>query len=134
MTLVGAGPGNAEYLTIKAVRALQSTDVILFDDLVSDDMLELARREAKPILVGKRGGRESCRQGDINEMMISLARQGRHLVRLKAGDPMIFGRGGEETEHLNAAGIPVNVVPSHNADGCGVRLAGDSQTGGLLTR
>ncbi|MBN9263924.1 MAG: uroporphyrinogen-III C-methyltransferase, partial [Hyphomicrobium sp.] len=73
VTLVGAGPGNAELLTLKAVRALQAADVILYDDLVSDEVLELARREAKRLLVGKRGGRESCRQEDINALMVKLA-------------------------------------------------------------
>tara|TARA_R100000365_G_C2746696_1_gene76091 strand:- start:3312 stop:4727 length:1416 start_codon:yes stop_codon:yes gene_type:complete len=110
VTLVGAGPGDAEYLTIKAVRALQSADVILFDDLVSDEVLELARREAKRILVGKRARRESCRQEDINAMMLSLARQGRNVVRLKSGDPMIFGRAGEEIAMLEAHGVNVDVV------------------------
>jgi uroporphyrin-III C-methyltransferase/precorrin-2 dehydrogenase/sirohydrochlorin ferrochelatase len=112
---VGAGPGDAEYLTLKAVRALQSADVILFDDLVDDAVLELARREARRMLVGKRGGRESCRQEDINDMMVSLARQGKHVVRLKCGDPMIFGRGGEELDRLAAEGIPATVVPGITA-------------------
>ena len=94
--LVGAGPGDAELLTLKAVRALQSADVILFDDLVSADVLELARREAKRMLVGKRGGRESCRQEDINTTMVRLAKAGKRVVRLKSGDPMVFGRAGEE--------------------------------------
>jgi len=111
VTLVGAGPGDAELLTLKAVRALQAADVILFDDLVSDDVLELARREAQRMLVGKRGGRESCRQEDINDMMVSLAKAGKHVVRLKGGDPMIFGRAGEEIARLEAEGIPVSVVP-----------------------
>ena len=111
VTLVGAGPGDAELLTLKAVRALQAADVILFDDLVSDDLLELARREAKRMLVGKRGGRDSCRQEDINDMMVSLAKTGKHVVRLKGGDPMIFGRAGEEIARLEAEGIPVAVVP-----------------------
>jgi uroporphyrin-III C-methyltransferase/precorrin-2 dehydrogenase/sirohydrochlorin ferrochelatase len=111
VTLVGAGPGDAEYLTLKAVRALQSADVILFDDLVSDDVLELARREAKRILVGKRARRASCRQDDINTMMADLARKGRHVVRLKSGDPMLFGRAGEEIAALEAQNIPVAVVP-----------------------
>jgi uroporphyrin-III C-methyltransferase/precorrin-2 dehydrogenase/sirohydrochlorin ferrochelatase len=115
VTLVGAGPGDAEYLTIKAVRALQAADVILFDDLVSDDVLDLARREAKRILVGKRGGRPSCKQADINAMMISLAKQGRHVVRLKSGDPMIFGRAGEEIAALEAQSIPVEIVPGISA-------------------
>ncbi|MBQ0823447.1 uroporphyrinogen-III C-methyltransferase [Microvirga sp. HBU67558] len=120
VTLVGAGPGDAELLTLKAMRALQSADVILFDDLVSEDVLELARREAKRLMVGKRGGRASCAQGDINDLMTRLARQGKHVVRLKSGDPMIFGRAGEEIEHLETAGIPVDVVPGITA---GIALA-----------
>lgn len=111
VTLVGAGPGDAELLTLKAVRALQAADVILFDDLVSNDVLELARREAKRMLVGKRGGRESCRQDDINATMIKLAKAGKHVVRLKGGDPMIFGRAGEEIARLEEEGIAVTVVP-----------------------
>ena len=111
VTLVGAGPGDPELLTLKAVRALQSADVILFDDLVSGDVLELARREAKRMLVGKRGGRESCRQDDINATMIKLAKAGKHVVRLKGGDPMIFGRAGEEIARLQEEGIAVSVVP-----------------------
>ncbi len=120
VVLVGAGPGDAELLTLKAVRALQSADVILFDDLVSTEVLELARREAKRMMVGKRGGRESCRQEDINDLMVSLARQGKRVVRLKAGDPMVFGRAGEEIARLAAAGIPVEVVPGISA---GIALA-----------
>jgi uroporphyrin-III C-methyltransferase/precorrin-2 dehydrogenase/sirohydrochlorin ferrochelatase len=111
VTLVGAGPGDAELLTLKAVRALQAADVILFDDLVSDEVLELARREAKRMLVGKRGGRESCKQEDINAMMVSLAKAGKRVVRLKSGDPMIFGRAGEEIACLEKEGIPVDIVP-----------------------
>ena len=115
VTLVGAGPGDAEYLTLKAVRALQSADVILFDDLVSDEVLELARREAKRMMVGKRGGRDSCRQEDINALMVKLGRQGKRVVRLKSGDPMIFGRAGEEIAELEEAGICVDVVPGITA-------------------
>ena len=111
VTLVGAGPGDAELLTLKAVRALQSADVILFDALVSDDVLDLARREAKKMLVGKRGHRPSCRQEDINALMLKLARQGKHVVRLKSGDPVIFGRAGEEIAELKTNGIPVTIVP-----------------------
>ncbi len=111
VTLVGAGPGNAELLTLKAVRTLQSADVILFDDLVSDDVPELARREATRMLVGKRGERASCSQSDINALMIRLARQGKHVVRLKSGDPVIFGRAGEEIAELRAEGIQVAIVP-----------------------
>ncbi|MCO5162647.1 MAG: siroheme synthase CysG [Mesorhizobium sp.] len=115
VTFVGAGPGDAELLTLKAVRALQAADVILFDDLVSDDVLELARREARRILVGKRAGRPSCKQDEINALMVKLARAGRHVVRLKSGDPMIFGRAGEEIAELKAAGIAYDVVPGITA-------------------
>lgn len=115
VTLVGAGPGDAELLTLKAVRALQAADVILFDDLVSADVLELARREAKRMLVGKRGGRESCRQEDINAMMVKLAKAGKRVVRLKSGDPMVFGRAGEEIAHLDRENIPVDVIPGITA-------------------
>ena len=115
VTLVGAGPGDAGYLTLKGLRALQSADVILFDDLVGDDVLELARREAKRMLVGKRGHRDSCRQEDINDLMVKLARQGKHVVRLKSGDPAIFGRAGEELARLEAEGIPADVVPGITA-------------------
>ena len=115
VTLVGAGPGDPELLTLKAVRALQGADVILFDDLVSDEVLELARREAKRILVGKRGGRDSCRQDDINDLMVRLAGAGRRVVRLKSGDPTLFGRAGEEIAQLQAAGIPVDIVPGITA-------------------
>jgi uroporphyrin-III C-methyltransferase/precorrin-2 dehydrogenase/sirohydrochlorin ferrochelatase len=115
VTLVGAGPGDAELLTLKAVRALQAADVILFDDLVSNDVLELARREAKRMLVGKRGGRTSCKQEDINAMMINFAKAGKRVVRLKSGDPMIFGRAGEEIAALEAQDIPVEVVPGITA-------------------
>jgi len=116
VTLVGAGPGDAELLTVKAVRALQSADVILFDDLASEEVLDFARREAKRFMVGKRGGgRPSCRQEDINALMVRLACQGKHVVRLKSGDPMVFGRAGEEIALLEAAGIPVETVPGISA-------------------
>ncbi|MBZ9791481.1 siroheme synthase CysG [Rhizobium sp. 3T7] len=115
VTLVGAGPGDAELLTLKAVRALQAADVILFDDLVSTEVLELSRREAKRMLVGKRGGRTSCRQEDINDMMVRLAKAGKRVVRLKSGDPMIFGRAGEEIAHLDRENIPVDVIPGITA-------------------
>jgi len=115
VALVGAGPGDAEFLTLKAVRALQSADIVLFDDLVADEVLELARREAKRMMVGKRGGRKSCKQDDINALMLRLAQQGKRVVRLKSGDPMVFGRAGEEIAFLEAAGIPVDVVPGISA-------------------
>jgi uroporphyrin-III C-methyltransferase / precorrin-2 dehydrogenase / sirohydrochlorin ferrochelatase len=102
-------------LTLKAVRALQSADVILYDDLVSDAVLELARREARRICVGKRGHSESCRQDDINSLMVGLAGEGRHVVRLKSGDPSIFGRAGEEIAALAGADITCEVVPGITA-------------------
>lgn len=111
VTLVGAGPGDPDLLTIKAVRAMQEADVILFDALVSKEVLAFARANAKRMLVGKRGHRPSCRQEDINDLMLKLARQGKHVVRLKCGDPALFGRAGEEIAHLSAAGIPVSIVP-----------------------
>ncbi len=111
VALVGAGPGDAELLTLRAVRALQSADVILFDDLVSPDVLDFARREAKKMLVGKTGHRPSCRQDEINALMVSLAKAGRRVVRLKGGDPLIFGRADEEISACRAAGIAVEVVP-----------------------
>ncbi len=115
VTLVGAGPGDAEFLTLKAVRALQAADIILYDNLVSDEVLELARREAKRMLVGKRGGRKSCAQEDINKMMVKLAKAGKNVVRLKSGDPMVFGRAGEEIACLQDEGIAVSTVPGITA-------------------
>ena len=123
VTLVGAGPGDPELLTLRAVRALQSADVILFDDLVAPDILDFARREAKKMLVGKTGHAPSCKQDDINALMISLAKAGRRVVRLKGGDPMIFGRADEEISACRAAGIAVEVVPGiTTAQGAASRL------------
>jgi uroporphyrin-III C-methyltransferase/precorrin-2 dehydrogenase/sirohydrochlorin ferrochelatase len=115
VTLVGAGPGDPELLTLRAVRALQSADIILFDDLVSPDVLDFARREAKKMLVGKTGHASSCTQADINSVMIRLARSGKRVVRLKGGDPMIFGRAGEEIAACRTAGIAIEVVPGITA-------------------
>jgi uroporphyrin-III C-methyltransferase/precorrin-2 dehydrogenase/sirohydrochlorin ferrochelatase len=115
-------------LTLKAVRALQSADVILFDDLVSDDVLELARREAKRLLVGKRGGRVSCRQEDINDMMIKLAKAGKRVVRLKSGDPAMFGRAGEEIASLEDQGIVVDIIPGITAASAAAARLGVSLT------
>jgi uroporphyrin-III C-methyltransferase / precorrin-2 dehydrogenase / sirohydrochlorin ferrochelatase len=115
VTLVGAGPGNPELLTLRAVRALRSADVILFDDLVAPEILDFARREAKRMLVGKTGYGPSCKQDDINALMVGLARSGKRVVRLKAGDPMIFGRAGEEIAALERADIPVEIVPGITA-------------------
>ena len=115
VTLVGAGPGDPELLTLKAVRALQNATVILYDDLVGPEILELARREAKRVAVGKTGHGPSCSQAEINERIVELARAGETVVRLKGGDPLIFGRATEEIEACEAAGIPVSIVPGVSA-------------------
>jgi uroporphyrin-III C-methyltransferase/precorrin-2 dehydrogenase/sirohydrochlorin ferrochelatase len=115
VALVGAGPGDPELLTLRAVRALQSADAILIDDLVSPQVLDFARREAKKMMVGKTGHGPACRQSEINELMIKLAKSGKRVVRLKGGDPMIFGRAGEEIAACRAANIPVEVVPGISA-------------------
>ena len=115
VVLVGAGPGDPELLTLRAVRALQSAEVILFDNLVASDILDFARREAKKMLVGKTGHAPSCKQDDINALMVSLAKAGRRVVRLKGGDPMIFGRADEEIRACREAGVAVEVVPGVTA-------------------
>jgi uroporphyrin-III C-methyltransferase/precorrin-2 dehydrogenase/sirohydrochlorin ferrochelatase len=115
VALVGAGPGDPELLTLKALRALQSADVILYDDLVAPAIVEMARREAEKIPVGKRGYKPSCREDHIVSQLVALASQGKRVVRLKGGDPMIFGRANEEIAALRAAGIPVEVVPGVTA-------------------
>lgn len=113
--LVGAGPGDPELLTLKALRALQTADAILHDHLVSDEVLALAPARAERISVGKKGYGRSCRQGDINALMVALARAGRRVVRLKAGDPLIFARLEEEIAALEAAGLDYAVIPGISA-------------------
>ena len=108
--LVGAGPGDAELLTLKAVKALRAADVLLVDDLVSDEVVAYANPEVRIIYVGKRGGCKSTPQEFIERLMINEAKQGRTVVRLKGGDPFVFGRGGEERESLRAAGIECEIV------------------------
>ncbi|WP_167737589.1 siroheme synthase CysG [Sphingomonas parva] len=115
VTLVGAGPGDPELLTLKAVRALQNATVILYDALVGPDVLELARREAKRVAVGKTGHGPSCSQAEINAMIVELALAGETVVRLKGGDPLIFGRATEEIDACKAAGVPVSIVPGISA-------------------
>lgn len=115
VTLVGAGPGDPELLTLKALRALQQADAVLYDALVSQEVLDLAPKGARRISVGKRAGRKSCRQDDINDLMVVLAKSGKRVVRLKSGDPAIFGRTGEEIARLQAEGIPISVVPGITA-------------------
>ncbi len=128
VSLVGSGPGDADLLTIKAVRVLQSADIIMFDDLSSPAILELARREAERLYVGKRGGRKSCSQVEINKMMVDLALSGKRVVRLKGGDPMIFGRAGEEIKDLLEAGIAFEVVPGITAASAAAANMGVSLT------
>jgi uroporphyrin-III C-methyltransferase len=110
VTLVGAGPGDPELLTVKAVRAIRRATVLLVDDLVGDGVLRYARRSARTVYVGKRGGCASTPQAFIERLMIAEAQRGERVVRLKGGDPFVFGRGGEEAEHLHAAGVEVEVV------------------------
>ena len=109
-TLVGAGPGDPELLTIKALKAIQAATVLLVDDLVSDEIVAFAPATARIVYVGKRGGCKSTPQAFIEKLMIMAAHEGENVVRLKGGDPFIFGRGGEELEHLQAAGIQVTVI------------------------
>ncbi|GAB3763371.1 uroporphyrinogen-III C-methyltransferase [Ramlibacter monticola] len=110
VTLVGAGPGDPELLTLKALKAIQAATVLLVDDLVSPEVVAHAPPGARIIQVGKRGGCKSTPQAFIERLMVMAAREGENVVRLKGGDPFIFGRGGEEVEHLRAAGIHVEVV------------------------
>jgi uroporphyrin-III C-methyltransferase len=127
-TLVGAGPGDPELLTLKAARAIARATVLLVDDLVNDAVLEHASPAARIVHVGKRGGCKSTPQAFIDKLMITAVQEGEHVVRLKGGDPFIFGRGGEEVEHLRQEGIDVEVV-----NGITSGLAGMSSLGAPLT-
>ena len=109
-TLVGAGPGDPELLTLKALKAIERATVLFVDDLVSDDIVAFAQPGARVVLVGKRGGCQSTPQSFIEKLMLTAVQEGETVVRLKGGDPFIFGRGGEEVEHLREAGIEVAVV------------------------
>ena len=111
ISIVGAGPGDPELLTLKGLRAIQSADVILYDALSGMPILEFARTNTKKIYVGKRCGKHSVKQPDINALMYQLSTQYRNIVRLKGGDPFIFGRGHEELSYLKKKGIDVEVIP-----------------------
>ncbi len=127
-TLVGAGPGDPELLTIKALKALQAATVLLVDDLVSDEIVALAAPGARVVHVGKRGGCKSTPQAFIEKLMVMAVNEGENVVRLKGGDPFIFGRGGEEVEHLRAAGIEVTVINGITAGLAGMTLLGTPLT------
>jgi uroporphyrin-III C-methyltransferase len=126
--LVGAGPGDPELLTLKALKALQMADVVVHDGLVSDEVLDMAPAGAQRISVAKRKSRHSYAQGEINRMLVAFAREGLEVVRLKGGDPFIFGRGGEELEACREAGIECHVVPGVTA-----ALAAGASAGAPLT-
>ena len=128
VSLVGAGPGDPELLTLKALKAIQAASVLLVDDLVSDEVIAHAAPTARIVHVGKRGGCKSTPQAFIEKLMVMAVNEGENVVRLKGGDPFIFGRGGEEVEHLRAAGIEVTVINGITAGLAGMTLLGTPLT------
>ncbi|KAI3965929.1 hypothetical protein MKX01_010886 [Papaver californicum] len=113
--LVGTGPGDPELLTLKALRAIESADILLYDRLVSNDVLNLVRQDTRLLYVGKTAGYHSRTQEEIHELLLSFAEAGANVVRLKGGDPLVFGRGGEEMDFLQQQGIQVKVIPGITA-------------------
>lgn len=119
VSLVGSGPGSVDLLTVKALRLLQTADVVVYDRLVSSEILELIPTGISRIAVGKEPGNHCVPQNEINDIIVNLARSGRKIVRLKGGDPYMFGRGGEEVQALNKYNIPFEIVPGITAaSGC----------------
>ncbi|HEY1560145.1 MAG TPA: uroporphyrinogen-III C-methyltransferase [Caulobacteraceae bacterium] len=115
VTLAGAGPGDPDLITVKALKALERADVVVHDGLVSDEILGLIPERARRISVAKRKSRHSYSQGEIDRLLVAFARQGLDVVRLKGGDPFVFGRGGEELEACRSAGVPCEVIPGVTA-------------------